>query len=85
MEVGIIIDDDKPATREMQYSRCVVTKTLINISQDKNENSLEIQHIIYDHGKKSVSTIDMKRKKKLFRISLSHFFFLFHSNFAKSI
>lgn len=52
MEVGIIIDDDKPATREMQYSRCVVTKTLINISQDKSENSLEMQHIIYDHGKK---------------------------------
>lgn len=52
MGVGIIIDDDKPATREMQYSRCVVTKTLINISQDRKEYSLETQYIIYDHGKK---------------------------------
>lgn len=78
MEVGIIIDDDKPATREMQYSRCVVTKTLINISQDKNEHSLEIQHIIYDHGEKSISTIDMKRKKKIFRVPLSLLSFFFY-------
>lgn len=52
MGVGIIIDDDKPATREKLYSRCVVTNTLINISQDRKKCGLEIQYIIYDHGKK---------------------------------
>lgn len=64
MGVGIIIDDDKPATREMQYSRCVVTNTLINISQDRKEHSVEIQYIIYDHGKKKKNINSRYDEKK---------------------
>lgn len=48
MGFRIIIEDDKPATREMQYSRCVVTNTLINISQGSKDHSLEIPCKIYE-------------------------------------